>query len=215
MALSMVHWNENQVCAIDVETTGLEPYWHEIWQLSVIPLDSNLEIRKDIIPFDLRLCIDHPERIKWRDEVMITNKKHIIQAMETGIDAEKAKTLFEEWMKKLHLPLRRGSDRPARIIPLGHNVSFDIVFLRAWLGNALYEEWFHPHYRDTMVLGAFLNDVEAFKANPALYPKLQLSWIAKRVGVTVDQSQLHNALYDCRLVAETYRKLCLLRGGLV
>ena len=50
MARGMIHLNGNILCAVDVETTGLEVGFHEIWQIAVLPLDSNIKPNKDILP---------------------------------------------------------------------------------------------------------------------------------------------------------------------
>ena len=72
MANSMQHWNGNQVCAIDTETTGLDPLYDEILQLAIIPLDSNFEVRKDVMPLEIFMKPEYPERIK--PEAMQVNR---------------------------------------------------------------------------------------------------------------------------------------------
>ena len=54
-AVSMETWNGNQMAVIDVETTGLRPYFNEIVQICILPLDSNCDPRKDILPFYINI----------------------------------------------------------------------------------------------------------------------------------------------------------------
>ena len=62
MGTSMIHWNGHQLCAIDTETTGLDPNYNEIIQICILPLDSNIKPRKDVFPFYIEIVPDHPER---------------------------------------------------------------------------------------------------------------------------------------------------------
>ena len=59
----MEHWNGNQICAMDTETTGLDPFWHEIVQIAILPLDSNMEPRQDVLPFYINMIPQCPERV--------------------------------------------------------------------------------------------------------------------------------------------------------
>ena len=45
------HWNGHRMCAIDLETTGLNPRRHEIVQIAVIPVTHDLVIDKTVMPF--------------------------------------------------------------------------------------------------------------------------------------------------------------------
>ena len=57
MGNSMQHWNGNQLCVVDVETTGLDLFWHEIIQLCILPLDSDINPRTDVSPFYINLIL--------------------------------------------------------------------------------------------------------------------------------------------------------------
>ena len=68
MARAMQHLNGNLLCAVDIETTGLEPNYHEIWQLCVLPLDSNIDPLKkigerSILPFYMDLKVNNPDHV--------------------------------------------------------------------------------------------------------------------------------------------------------
>ena len=69
----MRHWNGDHLVVLDLETTGLRPGWHEIWQIALLPLDSNLDMRKDVLPFDILIEPEHMERIDWSAKVMQKN----------------------------------------------------------------------------------------------------------------------------------------------
>ena len=199
---SMQHWNGDQLCAIDTETTGLDGCWHEVYQVAILPLDSNIEIRKDIRPFYINLKLENPERI---DINMKTGmKKRIMEVSSSSFDKIKAMDLLEDWIKKLKLPLTKFGT-PKRIIPLGQNYQFDRLFMISWLGAELYESWFSHDYKDTMRAASFLNDYAAWRGEPAPFAKLNLSWLAKTLNVEHDNP--HDALQDALVTSKVYQQL--------
>lgn len=199
----MVHWNGNQLCAIDVETTGLDPFVHEIVQICILPLDSNVVPRKDVIPFYIEIRPEFPER---RDpEAMTVTKLDMNKIMERGHDREKAKDLLVEWSNKLGLPLTRGGNYKCKIMPLWHNGKFDYCFILGWLGVELYGELFHGLDRDTMHTTLYQNDKAAAHAEDVPFKKNKLSWVANALDIEDDPT--HDALQDCLATAAVYRKL--------
>lgn len=209
MAASMEHWNGNQLCVIDIETTGLDPYWNEMIQICVLALDSNIKPRKDIMPFYITIQPESPERVD--PEAMAINRLKLADIALRGHDKEKAKDLLEEWIKKLNLPITKYGT-PKKIIPLGQNYSFDMGFIKSWLGIDLYNDYFHYHYKDTMLAATFLNDKAAFHAEKVPFPKVSLTYMCNLLKV--DRDRAHDALQDCQATAEVYRKL-LQQGILV
>ena len=206
MANSMYHWNGSQICAIDTETTGLNPHFHEIIQLCILPLDSNLYPRQDVLPFYVEIIPENPERID--PEAMKVNKLNLEKLLRNGFDQEKVKDLLEQWIEKLGLPYTKYGNRK-KIIPLGQNYAFDKAFIINWLGAELYNEFFHYHHRDTMCAAAYLNDKAAMHAEKVPFSKLKLTWLAYKLNI--EYNNKHDALDDCRVTAEVYRKL-LKRG---
>jgi DNA polymerase III epsilon subunit-like protein len=202
MAKSMQHWNGYQLCAIDTETTGLEPGWNEIVQLAIVPLDSQIKPRKDVLPLNMFIKPEHPERAY--KEAMKVNKMTLAELAIKGFDSDKARDLLTEWVDKLDLPYTKHGNRK-KIIPLGQNYGFDRGFISHWLGLDEYERMFHYHYRDTMIASHYLNDRSAFHAEPVPFPKSNLSYLAKTLSI--DHSGAHDALADCLMSAEVYRQM--------
>jgi DNA polymerase III epsilon subunit-like protein len=198
----MVHWNGHQLCVIDTETTGLDPYYCEMIQIAIVALDSDIKPRQDIVPFYIDIKPEHPERIE--KGALEINKINLKRIMSHGFDKYKAIDLLEEWMKKLDLPVT-SAGTPKKILPLGQNFGFDRGFMQMWLGRAQYDEWFHYHYKDTMIAAAFLNDRAAMKAEKVPFSKISLSWLCNVLKVHRERS--HDALQDCLATAEVYRKL--------
>lgn len=204
----MIHWNGNQLCAIDVETTGLDPNYHELIQIAILPLDSEIKPRTDVLPFYIELKPEHPERAD--SKAMHVNKLKMADINVRGFDRLNAIGLFEEWVKKLGLPYTKYGN-PKQIIPLGHNYTFDCAFIKAWLGTETYYHYFHYHHRDTMVVANYLNDRANVHAEPHEFAKASLEYLASVLGVP--RSRAHDALCDCQTTAEVYR--LLLRRGVM
>lgn len=206
MKNAMIHWNGNQMCVIDTETTGLEAGWHEIIQICILPLDSNIKPRKNVLPFYIEMIPEHPERAS--PEAMRVNKLNFAQIAQRGHDREKAKDLLDEWIKKLDLPYTSYGNRK-RVIPLGQNYAFDQAHIKAWLGDETYDEYFAHRYRDTLQTANYLNDRAGMHAEKVPFSKTKLGWLCNKLDV--DNERAHDALSDCIATAEVYRKL-LLRG---
>jgi DNA polymerase III epsilon subunit-like protein len=202
--VSMQHWNGNQMCAIDVETTGKDPSYHEIVQICILPLDINLKPRKDVLPFNIYLVPDFPERVDKASTRC--HGKRLSYIMKRGFERIAAIDMMRDWIDKLGLPFTKSkAQRRCKIIPLAHNYVFDIGFIKAWLGNEQYNEWFFGHFRDTMQIALYLNDHSAQHAETVPYSKVGLGWLANQFNIEHDQ--LHDALVDCRVTAEVYKAM--------
>ena len=203
MIHSMEHWNGCQMCAIDIETTGLDPTYHEIIQIAIVPLTSDIEPRKDIPPFYIEMIPQNPELIDKK--AMEINSIKLAEIMKRGHDQEAGKDLLMFWADKLGLPLNKGGINRCKIIPLGQNYTFDKGFIQKWLGVDLYSELFHHCYRDTMISAIFINDIAGMHASRIPHPKVDLTYLARLYSVERDRA--HDALQDCLTTAAIYRKM--------
>ena len=193
----MIHLNGNVLVCIDVETTGLQAGFHEITQVCFLPLGPDLKPRQDIVPFDLLLKIEREDRIEW--DALKVSKTDFFKHQQTAMDKYEAADLFEDWVQKLNLPERK------RISPLAHNWKFDQGFIRDWLGNISYETYIDGRSRDTMEAALYINDVYDNRNEPIPFPKVNLSYVAAQLKIPHDRA--HNALADCVVTAEVYKKL--------
>lgn len=205
----MNHFNNNCVCAIDIETTGLDPLRHEIWQIAILPLDKNLNFRQDVNPFFIEM---KPEKTEDMDEEAIKmSKGGVDRAMINGHDKLYAIELLEKWIGNLKMtPTKYGT--PRKLIPLGHNyAAFDKPFIEQWLGIDLYNLWFHWHIRDTLIASVFLNDKAGIKGDMVAFNKVDLKWLCTKCNVILDNH--HNSLADAAATAKLYKEL--IKIGLV
>jgi DNA polymerase III epsilon subunit-like protein len=207
---SMQHWNGCQVCVIDTETTGLDPHFHEIWEICILPVDSDFNVRKDVFPFHITMKPEHPERVN--DEANRLSKGNIAKACREGHDQEKAKELLDHWWNKLDLPYNAYGSRQCTVIPLGQNYGYDRGFIQRWLGTDLYGDYFHYHYRDTMTTALYLNDRAASRGEPVPFSKVNLSYLASTLKIPHERA--HTALDDCNVTRQVYQRMQKM-GGLL
>lgn len=199
---SLITINNHLMCALDLETTGKDPSFHEIIQIALLPLDADLQPRKDLPVFDFKIKPDYPERIDMQALRISNSDLHTI--LETGHNQEKVREIFYAWFSKLNI----GASR--KIVPLGHCIAaFDIHFIREWLGGIEnYQHYFHGFVRDTQAVAIYWNDRNEFQADQTMFPKLTLKEMARKLEVEVQDEMTHDALYDAWIAAQCYRKLC-------
>lgn len=200
---SMQHWNGCQMAAIDIECTGGNIYIDSIFEIAIIPLDSTLQQRKDVFPFHAYL---QPESDHAAKGMRGNRKMSYAKARKIGFPPETAADLLVEWVQKLSLVYDKYGSNLCRILPLGHNYSKDQIFIEKWLGKELYEDYFDPRYRDTMISALHMNDRSSFQAAKAPYPKTNLQYICSQLGIVTDKA--HTAMSDALATAEAYRFMC-------
>ncbi|HDZ14083.1 hypothetical protein LCGC14_0646540 [marine sediment metagenome] len=196
---SMQHLNGHLLCAIDVETTGLRPGYHDIWQIAVLPLDTNIKPLREIMPFCMDIKIKNPERMEKK--AMLLPKADFVRRQQHAIESFTCADLFDEWFDRLELPLYK------KIVPLAQNWPFDREFLKDWMGLESFNQAFYPVYRDTMVAAAFDSDLCDFRSEKIMFNKYNLGFICKKLDVT--NVKAHDALQDCIATAECYRRMLL------
>lgn len=197
MGNSMVHLNGNILCAIDTETTGLNPFTAEIWQIAVVPLDADYEPRKDIWPFYQEIKIQYPQHIE--PNAIKMPKEEFWQKQQRALDPLYAADLLDEWFQRLKLPFRK------KMVPLAQNWPFDHLMIVNWLGFETFNQLFHPWYRDTMCVAQFMNDSNDMRNEQVEFPQANHSFLCARTGVTNDKP--HDALQDALASAKTYKRL--------
>jgi len=194
---SPVHLNGNLFCAVDTETTGLDPEQNSIIEICILPLNADYSINKTVLPFNTQMQPIPGKRID-RDAMLI-NKIDLAHVMLNCLDAYKVADLLVEWFEKLRLPLNK------RIVPIAQNWPFDRGFLHNWLGMQTYEMLFDRHFRDTMALALSMNDIADNRNERIPFPKVSLGVLAKRFGI--ENPDPHRALGDCVTTAAVYKQL--------
>jgi DNA polymerase III epsilon subunit-like protein len=195
----MIHLNGNIIAAIDTETTGSKPGFHDIIQIAILPLDNFLNPLKingegkPIMPFYINMRPRFPDHID--PEAM---RVHQISNINTGLDPFRASDLLDNWFDKLKLPEGK------RLVPLATNWPFDRPMILDWLGEESFNRLFDVRYRDVMTTTLFLNDRAELHKEPIPFPKNNLRYIASCLKIPYEVK--HDALHDCVVTAEAYKR---------
>ena len=194
---AIITLNGNVMCSIDVETTGLVAGYHEITQVCFLPLDKQMKVRRDIVPFDLWLKIEHEDRISW--DALRVSKTNFFKHQQLAIDKWTAVDMFEDWITKLKLPPNK------RISPLAHNWPFDRGFIQEWLCPKTFDLHMDGRFRDTMAMALGINDIYEFRHEPIPFAKVNLAWLCKTLKT--QHKGDHSALGDCIATSDVYLEL--------
>ena len=190
----------NVICAVDIETTGLDPFWDEILQLAIVPLDlRNSQVLPDDVrelrsPLNIRIKALNPERMSGE-----ARKITGLDPCE-GLDVLDAMQAVNDWLRENNIE---------KIIPVGHNYTkFDGPFLRN--SQAVnYDEAFSHHELDTLIIARFANKLCEFRRMEKRFSCLKLMNLAAdlRVSQTDACSKPHDALSDATIAGEIFFKL--------
>ena len=179
----------------DLETTGVKYWKNGIHQISgAIEIDGNV-----IETFDFHVKPNEKATIE-PDALAVANVTVEDLANYTPM-AEIYKTLTSmlgKYVKKF--------DKKDKFHLIGYNNrSFDDQFLRAFFtqsGDMYFGSWYWADSIDVLVLASHCLQNE--RAN---LENFQLRTVAKYLGIEVDESKLHNALYDIELTRKIYHIL--------
>lgn len=177
----------------DVETTGENPNKHSLHQVAgIVEIDEQVQERFNIYsrphpraildPEALRVCNVTPERLQGYPD-MKDAKNQFCRVLANYINKY---------------------DKNSKAYLVGfNNRGFDDKFLRMWFtlcDDPYFGSWFWADTRDTLVLAS-----EYLESRRTSMPNFQLHTVAETLGLEIDQTKLHDALYDVELTREVYR----------
>jgi DNA polymerase III subunit epsilon len=179
---------------LDTETTGTDPVKNGIIQLSGIIVVPDVLADGAEEKFDLKMQPFPADEIE--DKALLV----------TGTTREELATrmlCFDGYKEFCRLLSRHISkfDRSDKAFMLGYNVGFDDSFLRQWFqkaGDKFFGSWFWWPPIDVAVLAAM-----KLRERRAELPDFKQGTVAKALGIEVDDTRLHDALYDigiCRQI---------------
>lgn len=171
-----------KIVMMDVETGGLDPRKHSLLQVALVVCENGQELDA------MKINIVH--------EVYNVDQR----AMDiNGIDLDSHKGYKpDEAVAMITDFMATHFEKPAQVC--GHNVSFDVGFVKELFGTveADYDKVFSYRLLDTSAVARFL----VFAG--IIPPRGSLGDLAKHFKVPHDPKELHDALVDCRV---TYQLL--------
>lgn len=169
---------------IDTETTGLDPIKNQILTIGIVIVDSNLNIS-----YQEEIKIKQQDWAIINQKAMEINKIDLLLHNKSAIGELDACTSIIEILKKYDLINSQL---------YGHNVSFDITFLKKMFERNIVNYPFDYHFNDTMVLAISLKD-----AGLITIDSFSLSKMCAGYGINFN---FHNALDDALASVELYKK---------
>ncbi len=130
-------------------------------------------------------------------QALEVNKINLIEHDKIAITASKAGTLLYNFLKT-HAP-----DGTQKLIPLGHNIAFDVQFVKKHLLNKAFNQYVSYRMLDTSCVVQFMKLTGTVSRDLAG----SLSEIASYFGIPLLPNTVHTAKGDTWLVIDVLRKL--------
>ncbi len=184
----------------DLETTGVMYWKNGIHQISgIIDIDGEI---KETFNF----------KMQPNPNAVIDDKALAIAGV-TREDIESYGIGMNQGYKKFSDILAKYVDKfnkEDKFFLCGYrNTGFDDPFANAWFkqcGDEYFFSWFWGNSLDVSVIAS-----DKFKDERSKMKDFKLSTIAEKLGIVVDPSKLHDALYDVELTRESYYRLCQIK----
>ena len=174
--------------AIDLETTGLAPAWHEVLEIAIVPLNPDFTVSTVIPEFTCRIRAEHPERA----DSTALNTNHLNPTEGENIADVRAELV--QWAMENGI---------TSITPLAHNLAFDMAFVKTAFPE--FSRIFTHHGRDSMRLAITLNDLARMQDGEVRFPSVSLRSL--KLALDIEGEVQHHALEDAKDAAHVYRKL--------
>lgn len=188
---------------MDAETGGLTPK-HSLLTLSCIAVDDNF----NIVPIGghdpgLYLRIRHDEYALTAGALAV-NQINLVEHNEKGVDLKIAKDMLIDFASRACMATNKK-----RLIPAGHNVSFDVQFVRAYLFDDYeWNKFFTYPFLDTAAIARFFT--AAGRYDGAGY---SLGALRRRFAPHADGQALHDAETDNLVAIELAKKFADMVAG--
>lgn len=177
----------------DLETTGVNAHRHSIHQIA-----GMIEVAGKVVEtFNLKTR-PHPKAEITPEALSIckVTKEKILAYPEMG-------KVYHAFCRILGKYIDKFNPKQKAWLVGFNNRYFDDVFLRAWFlqnGDQYFNSWFWGDTLDSLVLASqYLLD------RRVNMPSFKQKRVAKELGIEVDESKVHDALYDAQLTRRIYR----------
>ena len=184
-----------KICWIDVETTGLDPVKNGLVQIAaLVEIDGTIqeEFCEYIRPFRRDVISDKAL------EVNKLTRKQLKDFPEPEDVHRQLVVILDKYVDRF--------DKTDKFFFGGYNAqAFDAPFMRSWFhknGDTYYGSYFFSNTMDVLPLASYT----LRKRRPWML-NFKLETVASTVGIDVDKSQTHHALYDIMLTRAIYQTL--------
>lgn len=175
----------------DCETTGLNPEVDQIIQFAYILTDMDFQ---ELSSGQTFVKFEGPEE-SW------------------GVEAEKVHGFSRQFLEENGVSLDDLRDMIISAvgnegmppIPAGHNVQFDLNFLRHLFPRWMFRNLLGYHPLDSMTLAQAINFQARKKRGSWLFPSVNLNTVCN--VLKIDPGKSHDAISDVRASMEVYQKL--------
>ena len=178
---------------MDLETTGVKHWKNGIHQISgVIEIDGEV---KEHFNFKVR---PHPKAEIEKEALEVGNV-----TLEQIMAYPDMKIVYKQLIELLQKYVDQFSKKDKFFLVGYNNAGFDNNFFRAFFiqnNDNYFGSYFWSSSMDVMVLAA-----EFLKHRRHLMPDFKLKTVAKEVGLVIDESKLHDAVYDVMLTRDIYK----------
>ncbi len=169
--------------AVDTETTGLVPHFHEMIELGILPMDKDFNPHPTIKPFVLRVKANFPERME--EKVKKINGLNPLD----GLPKDEAIATLDRWM---------ADNDITQLEILTNNGHFDRGMIFAFNPTFSFTK-LHYALHDTRAVASALHDALG------IFPHgTSLTKVASYFGVSTVGA--HGALADCEITRQVYIK---------
>lgn len=178
--------------AFDTETTGVA-YDSQVLSAYFIILDKDLN-KIDDFNVNLKYPTYHVSAI-----ALECNKIDLILHDKTAVTIQEASVSFNEFLTK--------NKSFEKLIPLGHNISFDIKMItRQLISEEKYNVFFNTLTVDTLTKARFLKKNKKLECT-----SLSLGNLCRYLNIQVNDDAFHDAKYDTLMTIELYKVLITIK----
>mgnify|MGYP002749758777 CR=1 FL=1 len=179
--------------AIDLETTGLDPHLHDIWEIAIIPFKNY-----EPLPCTFKARIRPSNPMTIQDEALKIGNVTKKTLINIPTNLYQVLSSFYNWKLEMYPEYR--------FVPVGHNyAAFDKQFLIAKMNYYNYDQNFSHHCLDTKIIGRWLKSL-----GYDLSEKLSLNNFKEKFNI---QQKSHCAEGDALACIELLKKFKELING--
>jgi hypothetical protein len=198
----ITHTGNNLTVAIDISTTGDRPFFNDITEIRLLPLQDDYTPSPVFQPFAINM---RPKRMYNLSEKKLRNLTFIKWLKEIPYTCHDAAGIFEDWFASLELTSY------GKLIPLCYEWGVIKYFLQDWFywddkGNPYINDFFHRELcKEIKPVAVYLNDLARRNVQDGVFGGMSLTSIMSSLDLIRENPV--NTYAKCENLAKTYKKL--------